>query len=968
MKKRLLFLVAASLFSISTLWAQNVQVSGKIIEGGTSGNPAIGAVIQMNPTDSEGLSSPSRTVASGVDGKFTIKTNKPSSTIKISYMGFKDRYITIEDGNPTVDLGTITLTVDAAMAEEAVITAQATMGQIKGDTTQFNAAAFKTDPDATSAALIAKMPGVTTDDDGNLEVEGEKIAKVLVNGKEYFDDDPALALQNLPVDAVESVQFFDDQTDDAKFSGYDTGERVKTVNIVTKRNVMDNMIGKAFAGVGTDGRYGAGAGGNWMTDNTRLALTAQLNNTNNQGFSMNDITGSSGYGRGRGMRGGSGVDLGPFSTNVNSGIRDTKALGVNYSGDYNDNLKLSASYFFNQTDNEQISTIAQDFLTNPRYYTEYATINGTQYDHRFSSKIEWMPNETNRITFSPRVNYTTNSGITYENSQTLEGYGGALLNSAVSDYDRALTSYNVSSDLWWQHRFGKAGRVLSMGGIVSGQKSWGEMEQWSDYLSEDPTTLLVVPDSIRQLGYVDMSRYALTGSATYTEPISERSRLSLNYSINYDRTISDRQGWNQLEYDAAMQTFALMELDTLTTNYMNRNTTTNTVGLTYGYNIGNEFTLSASLRYQYAELNSLQEFPVITPPGSGYDFSAFMPMFNLRYNPSKSTVLEFRYNTNSIFPTVTQLQDILDVSNILQVSRGNSALEQSYNHNMRLTYRYNNMQKNIFFMVGGRASIIADYIANHRQFLTSPMEVDGTVIPSGAQLIEPVNLDGYFNGNIFTNLTLGVNPLKSKLSIMGFYNYAKTPSIENNVEYMSTSNRIGTRFQLASNIEGVDFNVGYSPSINLSNAGTGAFDRYWSHTVSANISWNLWKGFYLRADGQWRNTYGTQESYDQHYGLLNASLTQKFANNTFEITLSGYDLLNQNTAIRQSTNDTYTQTMSTLVMPRYFMATLTWRIDTRKNKSKQNENEDGRPSGGSFDGPPSGGRGSGMGGGGGRMF
>lgn len=966
-RKFTLFFISLFAFSailVQSAYAQGVVVKGQVVEPGENGQPLVGALIKMNPDDTVGLTQRSRVAGTDIDGNFVITTNKAGSVIEVSSMGYKARRFTIEDGQATVDLGRITLTMSSLQAEEAIIVAEAPIGRIIGDTTQFNAAAFKTDPDATSAELIKKMPGVTTDDDGNVEYEGEKISKVYVNGKEYFDDDPSLALQNLPVDAVESVQFYDDLTDDAKFSGYDTGERVKTINIITKYSVMDNMIGKAFAGYGTDGRYGVGLGGNWIREDSRLAITAQRNNTNNQGFSMSDITSSSGSGRGRGASGGSGVDMSSFSTGVNGGIRETTALGLNYTVDVNDKLDISTTYFFNNVGNENLSSSTQDYMTTDRYYTSESATEGSQFEHRYYSKIEWNPNETNRITISPRVNYTRNSGLTASNTQTYEGFGGDMINSTDNQYDRRLDSYNLSADIWWQHRLKKAGRTISVGGIVYAQKSWGDYFQNSDYLSQDDDGILL-PDSIRQLGYLDMSRVSLTGSFSYTEPLSERSRLNFNYKIYNDRTISDRQGWNQLDYDAAMAEYTRAELDTTTTNYMNRNTTTNTMSMGYSYNITKKFNLNASMSYQYATLNSLQEFPVIDEPSTGYNFSAALPSLSISYYPNTKNTIRFRYNTNSAFPTITQLQEILDITDITNVSTGNADLKQSFNHSLNLMYNHNNIEKNLFFMLGTRMSIQNNSISNHRRYLTESTTVDGVVIPSGAQFTSPVNLNGYMSANLFSNLTVNINPLSSKFSVMANYSYSKTPSMEDYVEYLTTTHRAAPRFALYSNIENIDFSLSYSPSITFTTAGTGQFDRYWSHSTSATVSFKLWGGGYLRGNAEWRNTYGTQEAYDNHYALVNASFTQKFWKERFEITLSGYDLLNQNNPVRQSVSDTYISTSTSTVLQRYYMVTLTWRIDTRKNKRDNESGERGeRGEGGP--GGPGGPGGGGPGGPGGR--
>lgn len=904
-----------------------IVVTGRVVDSKNEKEPLVGALIKLNPSDSLSLKKPGNIVAADVNGYFSIKPSKLPCEIEISYIGFQPILLKVTSAN--VKLGVIKMTETALTADAVTVVAKSTIGRIIGDTTQFSAAAFKTNPDATTEDLIKKMPGVTVSTDGAIEAQGEKVSKVYVNGKAYFEDDPSLALKSLPVDAVQSVQLYDDQSDDAKFSGFDDGTRVKTINIITKKSVMNSAFGKAYGGYGTDGRYAGGLGINYMNENQRLVLVAQSNNVNNQGFTVNDIMSGSGGGGMGGRRGGGGGsnDLGAFTTSARGGITQTNFAGASYSGEFKDKLKLSASYFFNGLNSDQNGTMTQNYLTMSRFYDQQSASNGFQYNHRFRAKAEWTPNETNKITFSPNINYTVNHGSSYNAARTYTAaQQGQLTNEAINNYNTKLNTYNLSGDLWWQHRFKKAGRTLSLGGVVYAEKAWGDRSQNSYYGSLDQSQTWM-PDSIKQIGLLDNSRYTFTGSATYSEPLSKRSVLNFNYSYSYDKSISDKVGLN---YDKNRQDYTL--LDTTTTNYMVRNYSTHNAGIGYNYTIAKKLNLTASVMYQYAELNNRQDFPVISDPNVKYNFNAVLPNLSIRFTPSKENALTLSYYTYSMFPSVTQLQNILDVTNILQVSTGNPNLKQSYSHNLRANYNYNNTPKNVNFQLAVTANTTADYIANHRRFLTQDTIVNGTVIPNGAQFTSPVNLNGYYNAGMFSNVSFGLDFIKSNASAMVFYRFVQSPSIENNVAYSSMSNSIGGRIQITSNIsEKIDFTISYSPSLRLSNSST-RFDRYFSHDASIFFNIYLWKGFYIQADGTWRNSFGTQESYSQHYGLLNAAIAQKFYKNQFELKLSAYDLLNQNRSFWQSTTDTYIQTTTSNVLKRYFMLSFTWKFDTRKNK------------------------------------
>lgn len=930
--RRLIFSLLL-IFATQVAFSQ-ITITGRVVDAANVNEPLAGAFVKLNPKDSANLTKTGNIVVADGNGYFSIRSSKPTCEIEISYIGYNPILMQVSSKNNK--LGVIKLVESGVRADLVEVIAKSTMGRIIGDTTQFNAAAFKTNPDATTEDLIKKMPGVTVNSDGAIEAQGEKVTKVFVNGKEYFDDDPSLALKSLPVDAVESVQLYDDKSEDAKFSGFDDGERVKTINIVTKKGMMNSAFGKVYGGVGTDGRYTGGVGVNYLADNQRFVFVAQSNNVNNQGFSVMDVMGGGGSGRGRRWGGGGSSDVSEYTTSARGGITQTNFAGASYSGEFTDKLKLSANYFFNGLGSDQNGTKTQNYLSMPRYYDQETASQGYQYNHRFRAKVEWTPNETNKITFSPRVNYTVNHGASYNMAQTLTALDGDMTNSAINNYGTKLDTYNITGDLWWQHRFKKAGRTLSIGGVVYAEKAWGDRSQNSIYGSL--TNDIWVTDSIRQIGFLDNSRTTFTGSATYAEPISKRSVLNFNYSFSYDKSISDKMGLN---YDKLRQDYTL--LDTTTSNYMVRNYSTHDAGIGYNYTIAKKLTLSASVRYQYAILNNKQTFPTPLDPVQ-YDFNAVLPNVSLRFTPNKTSSLVFNYTTYSIFPSVSQLQNILDATNILQVSMGNPSLKQSYTHNVRANYNYNNTPKNINFQLALTANTTSNYIANHRQFLTQETTINGKVLPSGAQLTSPVNLNGYYNAGVFSNLSFGLDFIKSNASVMAYYRFVQSPSVENNVFYSSMSNSLGGRFQITSNIsEKVDFTIAYSPSMRLSNSTR--FDRYFSHDASLFFNVYLWKGFYVQADGTWKNSFGTQESYSQHFGLLNAAIAQKFFNNQFEVKLSAYDLLNQNRSFWQSTTDTYIQTTTSNVLKRYFMVSLMWKFDTRKSKEFTNSKANQAPTG-----------------------
>lgn len=925
-------LLFIGLVSVATAQTTITTITGKVIMA-EDGLPAIGATVMLNAKDSLNLSKPGRVVATNVNGVFTIKSQEKESDITITYMGCKNYFTQIEKGKANVNLGVINLEPLSVIMDAAVVVADSKISQIKGDTVQFNASAFKTNPDATAEDLVKKMPGVTVDSDGAINAQGEKITKVLVNGKEYFDSDPSAALKNLPSDAIESVQVFDGQSDQAKFSGMDDGERIKTVNIVTKSGVMNSVYGKAWVGYGTDGKYSSGLNLNFGNENHRFGIIAGSNNVNNTGFSYDD-SGSNMRG-GRGMMRAEGVSTGAFQTSARGGINQSSNLGLNYNGAFDDKLKMTLAYRFSNVNAWQKGFNTSDMVSSakPYYNTGASEANSFDNNHNFSSRIEWTPNAKNRINFNTRVDYSLNRGTSTSENIRFTEENGSVTSASANDYLRRLESYSLNGDLWWQRALGKAGRTFSLGAMVSANKGMGDNEQQSLYGLLAANNKLDT-SYINRIGMLSMSGYSLTGSATYNEPLGQYSKLALNYNINYNRTIADQQGLN---WDELTQKYSM--IDTSTTNYLNRNYTTHTVGLAYNYSKNRNFSLNIGLDYLMASQNNDQYRPSIGDHSTKFSFQALQPSIRLRMTPTKGQSINIDLRRFSSFPSISQLQDVLDVTDPINVSKGNPDLEQSYTTVFRARYNLTTESNtNLSVMLMG--NLRENSIVSNRILLDKDMVVNGTTIYKNSTYSTYINMNGAMTLMGIATYTVPLKFLKSSFATTLHYRNLSQPSMQDGQENMNKSNYVNVDFALNSNISSkIDFRVAYSPSLSLSSnsIGSNLFNRYLTHRVSGFANIYLTPNLYINADGSWNNTYGTAENSSQHYFIVNAAVGFKFLKNKqAEFKLQAYDLLNQNRSFIQSVdaNGNIITNLNYSLLKRYFMFSFTYKFDTRKSGSR----------------------------------
>jgi hypothetical protein len=357
------------LFSFNLCFSQHT-LRGKLIDANDR-SPLIGATsILLNPADSTVI----KGTTADVEGVFSID-NIPTGNyiLKISFIGYINYFKGI-GLNGSQDLGTLEMKQSDKLLKSVEILDKATTAVQKGDTTQYNANSYKTNPDANAEDLVTKMSGVTMQN-GKVQAHGEEVKKILVDGKPFFGDDPNAVLKNLPADVIDKIQVFDQQSDQSKFTGVSDGNTTKTINIITKPGMKNGTFGRILAGYGYDNVFKGAGNINFFKGDRRISIIAQTNNINEQNFSSDELAGISSTGNqggastsgGMQFRGGGGGNYGGsssgnFLVNAKNGITTTYALGINYSDKWTRKVELSSSYFFNKSDNVSDQSINREYI------------------------------------------------------------------------------------------------------------------------------------------------------------------------------------------------------------------------------------------------------------------------------------------------------------------------------------------------------------------------------------------------------------------------------------------------------------------------------------------------------------------------------------------------------------------------------------------------------------------------------
>jgi len=862
-------------------------------------------------------------------GAFELKLNRPGPyVLRLSFVGYVTRVerIRVPQEVTVLQLPPFLLQDDVKTLGEVRIEGLEQRVEQRGDTTEIRADAFKVNPDADAEQLVRKMPGITVEN-GQVQAQGEQVKRVLLDGQEFFGDDAVMALKNLPAEVVDKIQLIDRLSDQAQFTGFNDGNTEKTLNIITKSGLDNARFGKLYAGYGSDNRYMAGGNINFFKGSKRISLIGMANNINQQNFSSQDLgglTGSTGGGgrRGGGRPGGGQEQNANFLTGQQGGISITQAVGINYSDNWGKQGKMSASYFVNQSDNAQSSIITRQFFLNDGFgqlYNEQNLSSTVNLNNRFTTRIEYNIDTNNAIIFTPRVSWQgRNQRTAFDGFTTTRG--GAPINSTSNEQESDNRSWNVNGDIQYRHRFLKKGRTVSLNvnGDLNSQRGLRDLRAFNEQFGSNPDSVLI-DQEINNSSYTQRYRADLV----FTEALGEKGMLEFGYAPQIQYNASD-----QLANNFNGLTAAYDLRDSSISNRFDNNVLSQAVSTRYRY-ATEKYDWMVGTSYQISNMLSEQSFP--TDLVVNRAFYNWLPTAMLRFNLTKSANVRLFYRTNIQLPNLSQLQNVVDNSNTLQLRAGNPELVQSYTHRIGGRYRDAKASKGSSFFVYGSLSLISNEISNSTLITsTDTILPGGASLVRGAQLIRPLNVDGAYNFRSFASWGFPLKVLKSNLNINAGYTINNLPSLINGNINNALTHNLNSGFTLGSNIsKQLDFTVNYTLNYNtVSNSIQPQLNNdYFIHSGGVRFNWIPVPMLVLSADLMYNAFTGLEAGFNQQFTLLNIGGGYRFLKDRRgELRLSVFDLLKQNNSIVRNVTETYVEDVQTEVLQQFFMLTFTYNI------------------------------------------
>lgn len=921
--KRFFSLVLILLPSI--LSAQKATIKGQVIDTAAKKSLAFSTVSLVKASDST-LATFTRADSSG---RFQLKSIPAGKyRLSASYVGYHPAWIDVmvNENDDVVDAGNVVVHDLKSMANVTVITKRPPV-VVNGDTLEFNTENFRTQPNAVVEDILKKMPGITVDPDGTVRVNGQRINRVLVNGKEFFTGDPKMATKNLPADAIDKVQVFDKKSDRAEFTGVDDGNSEKAINLKMKADRNNALFGKITAGAGSDNRYDGQFNINRFKGEKQVSLLGMGNNTNRQGFSFNDALSFSGdmmrnmRGGGGGMvirtgGGGPGDDSGLPVTgggNNQQGVAKTYAGGANYNNKWGKNTDVNASYIFNdQSLLTNRDVVRQNIIPGNNF--NYLQSSKTQRDnlqHRINASIDHKIDSFNSVKLTSSATYQKSKTIR-ESDYLSETLTKAKINEGFSNSINNAEGFNLRNNLLYRKRFAKRGRTFSLNLNFNLNKSEGDEELRSNNGFYDRSAgTLVSNTNLNQSIDQDAINRSYGGTAIYTEPFGKSSLIEASYFYNTNVGESEKQTWDFNGTSGKHDLHNSLLSNNFESNYTYTGGSLNvrTQKPKWTYNFG------ASL--QEASLKSL----VNKSQTIRQSFTDVLPNSNISYKFNNYRTLRLDYSTTTRQPSVSQLQPVPDVSDPLNIREGNPALKREYNHNMNINYFAADpaTRKNFFVFAS---------LSKTNSAIVSNDQIDPA---TGVRKTRPLNSNGVYN--IFSAMNTGfpVRKLKSRVELGTSVAYLKNVSFinnnRNNIGNLSITPNVTWTFSIDTVID-----IHASARISYNDAKYSLQQqqntKYWQQQyVIEMINYLPW-GLILNNNFTYIKTSGRAQGYNTSVPFWNASIAKGFLKNKrAEFKLSAFDILNENIGITRNANQNYIEDIRYNVLKRYFLLSFTYSLN-----------------------------------------
>lgn len=885
-----------------------VNVTGSVVEQGSDTPIEQATVRLLNVKDSAMV----RGVVSARNGSFTLKNVKKGSyLLHITFIGYDPLYqpLQITGKKNPVNVGKLELSDGAIELGEAVVIGKAPEVTVRNDTVEYNADSYKVTEGSVLEDLLKKMPGVEVDSEGKITVNGKEVKKVMVDGKEFFSDDPKVASKNLPAKMIDKLQVLDKKSDMAQMTGFDDGEEETVINLTVKPGMKQGWFGNAYGGYGSKDRYEGNAMVNRFVNNDQITFMGGANNTNNMGFSDLASTMFSGMGGGGGRRGGFGAG---------SGITSSGNAGLNFSKEFKpDKLTLGGNTRYSHSDNDARSkSDRQNILPgDSSSYDNSEAMSRTKSDNfGVDFRLEWKPDTMTQLIFRPSFSLSHSMNDNFSDATTLDNERDTVNTNKSNNYSES-NGYNLNASIDFSRKLNNKGRVFSA--TLSG----GNSDSYSDGMNRSDIVYFNQTDALKNSIIDQRSRYDNKGFnyrayVSWVEPIGHNNFIQATYSISQRKQEALKNVYNQ-DADGIYNVLDSAYSQSYRNNFISQRASLSfkSQRAKFNYTIGLNLDPSYSSSENFVGDTTLSKITrkVVN----------LSPMAQFNYMFDKRTNLRIMYNGRTSQPSMTQLQPVADISDPTNITIGNPDLNPRYTNNVFIRFQQFTPEKQRAFMIMANGSYIINDIVSYTSYNQE----------TGVKTTTYKNVNGNYSGNVRMMLNTPLKNKKFSINSMTMASFANSNGYineeKNTNRNLILSERGGIDFRSSYLDLGVNGNIRYNATSNSlqkeNNQNTFNYGAGGYTTIYLPLD------FKIESDVNWSTNSGYGDGFKQNEVLWNASASKSFLkNNQGTLRFKIYDILQQRSNISRSVTASYIQDSEYNTLGSYFMVHFIYRFSIFK--------------------------------------
>lgn len=852
-------------------------------------------------------------------GHFDIGKLPPGKFVVLSsYPGYADYTDIVTIENNAVDLGLIPMTTKAHLLQEVVVRQSIGAIKMKGDTTEYRADSFRVQPNATVEELLKKLPGIQVDKNGQITAQGQKVQKVLVDGEEFFGDDPTLVTQNIRADMVDKVQVFDKKSDQATLTGIDDGEKTKTINLKLKDDKKKGYFGKVDAGIATNNYYNAQTMFNKFRKKEKMSFYGIFSNTGKIGLNWSD---QRSYGDNS-----SNIqydDANGYFVDGSSGRDDLESWGGSYNGQGRPEVQTGGAHYNNKFDNDRQSINGNYKLMNlaingfSSTNTQYILPDTLYYNNQTQTFRNKITRNKGNMTYEVDFDSTSNLKIIADagsdhkitaNEYTSEALSqdSALVNNGLRTITTDGLNNLFNASLLWKKKMKKKGRTITVNAKenYNSSNTTGYLNSTNNFYTGGLITGKLITD---QYKVNNSHQLAFDSRITYTEPLSTAASLVLNYGIMLNNSAADKNSYNKSvsgKYES---------LDTTYSSSYTFNTFSQRVGATFSY-IKKKFNLNFGNNTAFTNFTQTDQRSNNT---GRRDFVNWFPTARFSYAFTNQRRIYVYYNGNTSQPSLQQIQPLRTNDDPLNIVIGNPLLKPSFRNNFSLNF-------NDYKALSSKSIYIGmNFSTTNNAFATR----DSVNLATSQRVSQTINVDGTNSLSGYIDYGLKVKGINVDFSLQ--INNSKYVNIVNSLQNVTNSQNYNFGFYLSKAVDKVydnSINSSITYTTSTSSIQKNVSTHYWTYSIHPDFDFFFpWK-LQLHTDCDFIFRQKTSVFDDNNNVILwNAWFGKKFLpGDALVIKVSANDILNNNIGFNRTVNTNYITQNRYETIRQYFMLSAIW--------------------------------------------